>query len=184
MGRKVSKQVGVLLRKLEFNEAGMADYIAKTGLFTEAKEIAHRTTKESKTGYGLRDIHREVAAGSRVWLARFKELATWFHNKKVHNRSRSLTKLLKELESKQERTTGEAYTMVFSFTNRVFREIEKKKLLTPILRLAAKTIQTGKITPLVVKVGSLLKAKVDNPDDITNQLKVLLRDNLLLPSTG
>ena len=183
LGRKVSGQVGVVLRQLEFNQEGLADYIAKTGLFSEAKEIANRTTKSSKSGYGLRDIHREVAKGSRIWIARFKELTDYFHHKKVHNRSKELTRILKQELASRESKELEQFHLVFTFNNKVLRAVEKKKLLYPILKVASDSIRTGNISALTLKVGALLKSSKLEPDRIAVELKKLFSSNLeTLPS--
>jgi hypothetical protein len=174
-GRKVSKQVGVVLRELNFNEESIEDYIAKTGLKqqSEAKEIAHRT-KKSNGGYGLREIQEAVAAGSRVWTARFRELEDWFHGKRVHNRSRGLSKLLKTLKS-SEQNEPEQYEIVFTMKSEVFKQVERTDLLRRLLRVACMDQSRSQRFQMVLEVGDYLRQERLSVLDFHDIRRILIR---------
>ena len=171
--RKVSKQVGVVLRQLEFNEAGIEDYIAKTGTKSEAAEIAHRTTKDSNGGFGLRDIHEQVAAGSRVWTARFKELDAYFYGTRVHNRTKNLTKLVKQLQA-AEKEEKESFVPVFTMTNDVFKKVERTEILRKLLRVAAGVFTSNRMNPAILQIGKFLKQETLSSQDLAQLSAILI----------
>jgi hypothetical protein len=145
-GRKVSKKAGMKFLPVDLEEGKgeiLAKYLTKTSKV--AYELTGKATKQAGSGnLTISQIWEGMERGDKRAIAIFHEVAAWFKGKQVFNRSAALTKMVKEEKDTVEIEQDEMVE-VFHIGGEIQREIERKDLYKPLLKLAHRSMCGGEL---------------------------------------
>jgi len=143
LGRKVSKKAGMKFVEVDLSTGEfLASYLSKTSKVSY--EVVGSSTKTGNDGnLSISGIWEGMRKGDKKCIAIFHQLSRWLKGKQVFNRCARLNKIMKEERGAVIEEEKAPKQDVFLLGSGAQRQVEKRKLYIPLMRLAHRLMTTG-----------------------------------------